>query len=543
MPRRRHLSVLLLTGAAVGWAVVAPAARQLPAPRVLVMPFVVQTDAASSTPAIAAKWLGEAAATLLADELAVRGFGALPREDRVAVFDRLNLPMSAELTRATMIRVAELIGASEVVFGEVKLGTDLSVRARMIRLDAGRLLPDVSDRAELTNIFPLFARIAGQLGLATGRPASRSQAGVSPMPLIALENYIKGLIAATPAAQQRFLESAMTQAPRDGRVLNALWSVYDDEGLHDKALAAASAVTADSPQYRRARFNVALSLIELKRFDGAARELTALHVQQRAAALSNALGIVELRRAAGAQAAAAAAPFFERAANEAPDEMDYLFNLGYARALGGDTTGALLWLREVVRRNSADGDAHLVMGAVLGGTGRGAEAQRELDLARSLGTQLETVPATLTRIPPAMERIRSRLDDSLLSVRALQAPTPRDQRETAAFHLKTGRTLVEEGRDREAVTEIQRSVYLAPYEDEPHLLLGRLFERAGRIGEAIDEFKVAVWCKESAAARIGLGRTYFQSGDRDAARRELERALVLAPDSAEAKEWLKKIGG
>jgi tetratricopeptide (TPR) repeat protein len=93
------------------------------------------------------------------------------------------------------------------------------------------------------------------------------------------------------------------------------------------------------------------------------------------------------------------------------------------------------------------------------------------------------------------------------------------------------------------MADLQRSVYLAPYQDEPHLLLGRLYERAGRVGEAIDEFKVALWCRETAGARIALGRAYVASGDKAAARQEFERALILAPDSAEARDWLRKIGG
>ena len=70
-----------------------------------------------------------------------------------------------------------------------------------------------------------------------------------------------------------------------------------------------------------------------------------------------------------------------------------------------------------------------------------------------------------------------------------------------------------------------------------------MYQRAGRVGEAIDEFKVAIWCRESPAARIALGSALFDNGDRDAARREFERALVLAPDSADARAWLKRIGG
>lgn len=537
-----RVPVLVLAAAALTSPVVS-AAGQAPSPRVLVMPFAVQTDASGPNAALAIRWLGEAASTLLADELDALGYGALRREDRVAVFSRLHLPMSSELTRATMIRVAELIGASEVVYGDVRYGEDVAVRVHTIRLGTGQLLPEVSERGALADIFGLFARLGRQLGDRLGRPAGAAARAVTPMPLPALENYIKGLMAATPAAQQRFLESALGQAPRDGRILTALWSAYVDQGLHENALASASAVPADAPQYRRARFDVALSLIELRRFEAAIKELTTLHGQQPASALSNALGIVELRRGSLPAAAEKAAEYFERAAHEAPSEPDYLFNLGYVKSLSGDTAGALSWLREAVRRDAADGDAHLVMSAVLAAGGRAAEAQRELDLARLLGTALDTVPATLTRVPPSLERLRTGLDDTLLATPAFSAVAQRDQSETAGFYLTRGRSLVDQGRDRDAMLDLQRSIYLAPYEDEPHLLLGRLYERAGRLSDAIDEFKVALWCRETVGARVALGRAFFESGDRDAARREFDRALVLAPDSAEVKDWLRKIGG
>ena len=518
------------------------ATQSVPA-RILVMPFSVQAAPTAPGEAGSARWLGEAAASLLADELTASGIGAWPREDRVEVFDRLQVPMTSELARATMIRIGELIGASEIVFGEVRVGESLTVRAHTIRLDTGRQLPDVVETAPHGEMFALFGRVATQIGKHTGRAAAGAVPPPPPMPLAAFENYIKGLMAATPAAQQRFLESAMSVAPRDGRILMALWGVYFDQALHEKALSVASAVPSTSLQHRRARFSVALTLIELKRLDGAYKELGTLYSQRRAAAVSNAIGIVQLRRNAAATGTDSAAFYFERAANEAPGDSDYLFNLGYARALAGDSAGALLWLREAVRHHAADGDAHLVMGAVLGTAGRSAEAQRELDLARLLGTSLDAVPSTLPRVPPSLERMRLTLDDSALGTAALAAPAQRDQSETARFHLDRARTLIGQGRDREAVADLRRSIYLAPYEDEPHLLLGRIYQRAGRVGEAIDEFKVAIWCRESAAARIALGSALFDNGDRDAARREFERALTLAPDSTEARAWLKRISG
>ena len=126
---------------------------------------------------------------------------------------------------------------------------------------------------------------------------------------------------------------------------------------------------------------------------------------------------------------------------------------------------------------------------------------------------------------------------------AIGSPAQREQQEVATFHLDEGRRLMGEQKDRDAVNELRRAIYLSPYQDEPHLLLGRLYERSGRLPEAIDEFKVAIWCRETVEARVALGTAWLESGDKAAARGEAQRALVLAPDSREAKALLDRIGG
>lgn len=548
-----HVSrgVMWIVGAALafmagGLAAAGPAGDQgVPAPLVLVMPFEASADPQAPGGATAANWLGEAAALLLTDELNGLGYSALSRGDRVAIFDRLQLPMSPELTRATMIRVGALVGASEVLVGRIHLGEQVTASVRTIQIDTGRQLAEVVQQAPLTDLFGLFGRIATDVGRLTGRLGTPAPHRPDPMPLQPFENYVKGLMAVAPAAQQRFLESAMSQVPRDGRVLTALWAVYAEQGLHDKALAVAGAVPQDSPWLRQARFGVALSLIELRRYDGAFKELTTQHGQWPSAAVSNALGIVQLRRGTVPSSSGTAASYFARAVQQAPESVDYLFNLGYARALAGESAAALNGLREVVRRDATDGDAHLVMGALLSQGGRAVEAQRELELARLLGTSLETVPATVAKVPPGLERLGQSLEDTAVldAISSRATPGQRDQVETAAYHLERGRRLALDGNDREAALELRRAIYLAPYEDEPHVILGRLYERAGRIGEAIDEFKVAIWCRETAAARTSLGRALLSTGDREGAKRELERALVLDPKSVEAQELLRKIGG
>jgi Flp pilus assembly protein TadD len=236
--------------------------------------------------------------------------------------------------------------------------------------------------------------------------------------------------------------------------------------------------------------------------------------------------------------------YFKRAVDEHPENTDYLFNLGYAHALAGDVAEALTWLREVVRFDAADGDAHRVMSALLVAAGRTTEGQREMDLARLLGSS-EDEAATFVlspQVPAGLERIPAVADLSSAAVlrTVVGAPAQRDQEATARFHLANARTLLGDGRDREAISELRRAIYLSPYEEEPHRLLGGVHQRAGRLAEAVEAFTVALWCRETAAGRVALGAALLESGQREAAQREAARALALDPGSAEARALVER---
>src|SRR5437762_8347104 len=108
---------------------------QAPAPdtarpdRILVMPFEnVKRDGSIF-------WLGEASAVLLADDLNASGLNAITRQERRQAFERLQLPASAVLTDATVIRIAQLVGADQVIVGALQRdGDGLVVRARSLAL-------------------------------------------------------------------------------------------------------------------------------------------------------------------------------------------------------------------------------------------------------------------------------------------------------------------------------------------------------------------------------------------------------------------------
>ncbi len=190
---------------------------------------------------------------------------------------------------------------------------------------------------------------------------------------------------------------------------------------------------------------------------------------------------------------------------------------------------------------------HDVLGVALKATGEAAMGERELELARQLSSayaDAERRPdGAADAVPRGLERLCEDLDRPGQSlVEATVAPREqRNQEELAAFHLGRGRRLYDDHQDREAAIELRRSLYLAPYQAEAHLLLGRIWLRTSRVREAIEAAKISIWCHESASAHVVLGEAYLRSKDAALARGEAQRALALDPRSAEARQLLDKI--
>jgi len=482
-------------------------------------------------------WLGEAISVLLADDMNARGVGAVSRQAREHAYEQLHLPPHGVLSRATVIKVGELAGATQVIVGEVQVeGDALTIKATPIRIDLGRADADVIERGSLSDLIPIARKVARRIA-----PEHDDAPPPPAPPLHAFEQFIKGLIAERPASQAEFLESAIQIDPHYDAARLALWDVRTGQGDHAAALAQARAVSADSPVARRARFLSALSLIVLKQFDEAFTALKDL--DSASPAVLNNLGVVQIRRN-GNPDLGKPTYFLTKAAEADPDDPDVLFNLGYAYALDRDPQAAIYWLREALRRQPADGDAHVVLAAELDAAGSTVEAARERELAARLNSRYADA-STRGSVPRGLERVRQDPDAAKADGigQALASTAQRDQEDVARFHLERGRRLFDNEQDREALAELKRAVFLSPYEAEAHLLIGRIYLRDGRPREAIDALKISIWSRDTAEAHIALGEAYLSIRDTALARAEVQRALALDPSSNGAAALLRKIDG
>jgi tetratricopeptide (TPR) repeat protein len=517
-----------------------PASAQLaPGAVVVVLPFEnPQADAR-------VLWLREGLATLLSDAIDAAGFEAVGRDERVAAFERLQLPIAATLSRASTVRVGQAVGATAVIVGRVELAGDgLVVTARAVRLDSGRLLPDATEQGPLPALFEVASRLAGRLVGNRGPITSWRP----PPSLAAFELYSQGLATEDPAAQRTFFERALKAAPDYDSVRLALWEFHTELGEHQRALDVVNSVRTGSHLEREGRFAAAMSLIRLKRDEEAFGVLRTMQSSAPLAVVANAIGVVQLRRDAPPQSGRATY-FFNQATELDPGQSDYFFNLGYAYWLEKDANAAAYWLREAVRRNPADGEAHFVLAAALQQTGALAEAGRERELARQLSSRFAQWEARAAGggdlIVRGLERLREQLDAPSARVDTIiSASGQRDQAALAAFHLDAGRRALEREQGGEAEREFRRALYLSPYLAEAHLLLGRVYLRQGKEDAALQAFKIAVWSEPSARTHAALGEAYVAVDNLIAARAELERALALdsrSPDAARLKGLLTPV--
>jgi tetratricopeptide (TPR) repeat protein len=510
------------------------------AQRQLVVPFENASRDAQSY------WLAEASAVILTDDLLALGTQAITREDRVRALERLRVPADAALSHATVIRLAQLVGAGAAIVGSVEVkGQDLIVKARSIRIDVGRMTPEIVESGPLSEIFPIYARVARRLAPDSKVTAQEMEQGHPP--IAAFEQYIKGLLAHAPASKISFLGQALRIEPTFHRLRLELWNAYSDLSEHQQALASVRDVPLTHRLSRPARFLGAISMLQLAQYPQAFTALNELNAIRSDPSILNNLGIVQLRRPAGS-AGATAVSYFRDATKADNTDSDLFFNLGYAYWLQKDLTSAISSLREAVRRNPADDAAHYVLGVALQASGSPTEAMREKELAKRLSSdyvEWDAKQGARNDVPKGLERIKTDVDvpAALRVESAIVAAEQRDQRDLARFHYEAGRRAFQAERDSEAIAALRRAVYLAPYDAPAHVLLGRSFLRSGRIDEAIDEFKIAIWSDDTVVNHIALADAYTQARDIAAARAELQWILKADPQNADAKRMLERLPG
>ncbi len=368
---------------------------------VLILPF----ENAGSDARLA--WIGEGLAELATEQMSFGGVPTYPRSEWQAAMEKLGLPPSSNLTRATMLKIAQQVDAGFVVFGRYTAeAARLSVTAHVLRVSPPGLSEPITESGALQELMEIHARLAWH-ALRFIEPAlplsQRAYAQRLPRRrLDAFESHVRGLLASEPAQRIRLFREAARIEPDWVEPHFALGREFFAAQNCPAALIWFSKIVPAHARGPEAAFYA--GLCHLRGNDPARAEAAFAGLLPRAAVIAadreprdagmqdvlNNLAVAESRQGKWREAAA----HWQRAQQLEPGHAGYWFNYALGALRAGENNSAVRGLREALRLNAEDGVARALLIAVLERSGRGTEAAAEREACEQApeGTGCEPVP-------------------------------------------------------------------------------------------------------------------------------------------------------
>jgi tetratricopeptide (TPR) repeat protein len=536
----------------------APATRPL-LPQVgifLVFPF----ENVGSAPRL--DWIGEGLEELTIQRLAAAGQQVFSRSGRINEMDRYGLPAFAKLSRATMLHIAQELDADFIVFGNFTSdGKSLTVNARLLRVSPIALLPVATENGQLSSFMDLHMHLVWQL-LSTidhGYPLSLAEFSKlqRPSSLAAFEQYIRGLIANDDEVRLRDLREAIRLEPDWPDPAFALGEVYFQRNDCSAALPWFARIPRTHERSIEALFSMGVCRLRLGQPDKAEEIFASLQEDLRHNLISGAdlpeilnnLGLSLARQGNFPPALSA----LGRARDVDPDEDDYPFNLGLLALQQKELAGAATHFEEAVHREPDNPEDRAFLIYALDKAGRRSEA----DAARTAADEVvgeKGLPllrldskdadpfAKFQRVKPELDTTSLRLElEGPRLQRSADSDSTASAKDSTVAHLRRGRQEVVAGRLDAAEQEFRAALAIDPHNASAHSELGDIYRRRGKLEEAVNELRLSLASRDSAAVRTTLARVYLEQKKPDLARLEVEKAVKLAPHYPPATELLEHL--
>ena len=477
-------------------------------------------------------WIGEGLSDLISDRLSAENqLYVFNRDERTAAYDRLGIPETVAVSRATAIKISWDVGADTAIIGAIS-GTheDFKIHARILDLAGSSSVRELEVSGKLDDVIPLAARLAAQLAktLVPDSTVPESDYIVRPpVPRSAFEAYVRGSVTADPQRRVQLLQDAIRLHPQYSAALYQLGRAWH----FDMNLAAASPllerIPPGAPEYLQARFILGLNYYYLGDYAKAAAVFMALpptydDLINLGAALAS-RGDLN-----GAQAA------WRRASNRDPLRTESFFNLAWLAFNRGDMDAASRSLDQFFRLQGRDAEALFLQGRVYERQGRTDDSQKAIAQAVRLSPRIER---WINQPLPSLQRLRIQADTTELRT-ALQpsiwSPARLSRRalgQDLTSSLESVQTQMESQLYGDALRDLQDVARVFPQAAEVRLLRGQVYEKQRQNDLAIREYRESIQLKPSADAWVLLAKLYRAMNQSGPALQAVTEALTLEPSN------------
>jgi tetratricopeptide (TPR) repeat protein len=433
-------------------------------------------------------WIGEGAADIFNRRLDAAGFLTISRGDRLYALDRLGLPLNFQPSRATTIRIAQLLDADSVIIGTyTETGSQLTATAQILDLHQLTLSPPIQQEADLKNLLDTLNGLAWNVARKLDPTYSVAEqtflAADAQLRPDAFENYIRGMMAEAPSDRIVHLREAVRISPGFIPARLELGKAYFASQDYDSAATTFGQMPKDDPNALQADFDRGLAFFYTANYMKAEDAFAFVATQLPLPEVVNNEGVAASRRGHDG------APLFQQAIASDPRDADYHFNLAVALRKRNDVAGAIREIDTALKLRPQDTEAQSFSAALK------EPASTAANLDKGAAIPDDTLP---------LERIKRSYNET--------------EFRQAAFEME----------------QIQ-AVRLAalPAKERATKLVGDgdQFLNRGLILEAEREYQDAIQADNSSAlAHAGLAEVRERSEDPNAARAEAKQSLDLAPN-------------
>jgi tetratricopeptide (TPR) repeat protein/TolB-like protein len=494
----------------------------------LILPF----ENNSKAPGL--EWISEAIPEDLNAGMASSATYIVPRDDRNYAFDRMGIPSTTKLSRATLFRISEQMDADYVVLGSYDYdGQTFTVRAQLLDMKKLYLTPEVKESGPLVNMVAIQRALSWDL-LRELNPASIPSkqdflTQADPIRLDAFEDYIRGILATSRQDKIQKFRDAVRLYPGYTRATFQLGKTYFSNREYESAASWFARVPEADPLATAANFYLGLSSLYIGNYERAETAFKFLEARMPLPEVNNDLGVVIGRRGKRAEI-----EYLQKAVQGDPNDPDYHFNLAVAYARIFDNGNAIRQLKETLRLRPTDSEAKAFLDSL-------NEAG-----ATATASSFRQTSTTGPKLP--LQRVKRNYDETSYRQLAMEIERAAESRlakaspqEHAAFHVDRGNQFLKQGFIQEAQSAFEEAIVLDPTSAAAHLGLAQALVADGKGKEAVAEANAVLRLQPSAAALLILARKNLQDNRLSAASEEVERALVLEPRNQDAQKLKEAI--
>jgi len=344
-------------------------------------------------------WIGEGISELIIERLQPEpGVFIFAREERVAAFEKLAIPETTAVSRATALKLGWDMGADHLVTGRFA-GTaqHFQIIARIIDLEAGAA-SEVAVEGRLEDVLPLSMSVAWRI-LNKAVPGTASPeadyTAQPPVPRSALENYVRGILNQDFRKRTELLQTAVRLHPQYGPALLELGRTYHLERDFKNSNQWLEKIPETSYLRRHASFLIGLNYFYQGDYS---RAIAAYQALPPAYDVLLNLGAAFCEKGD----AVSAANTWRRAADMDGLASDAFFNLGYLNLIKGDFDNAAKNLIQSLKLRGHDSEALFLLGRTYEKQGRLEDSQKAIAQAARLS---QRVDRRLSQPLPKLERL------------------------------------------------------------------------------------------------------------------------------------------